>query len=114
MSNEIKNHVLSIIDDLNNGTQEWRDSWEISETPEPFTGYDYLEGVLDINWILNSDRTLKGARLLVAFGGPNIWIDTSKGTVEGAWWGDSYSDSYNTDSEFARELDDALETVFSC
>lgn len=33
MSNEIKNHVLSIIDDLNNGTQEWRDSWEISENP---------------------------------------------------------------------------------
>lgn len=32
--------------------------------------------VLDVEWILTSDKELKGARLLVAFGGLNIWIDT--------------------------------------
>lgn len=113
MSNEIKSHVLSIINDLNNGPEEWRNS-EPNVDDQPFSAYDYLEGVLDINWILNSDRSLKGARLLVAFGGPNIWIDTVKGTVEGAWWSDSYTGSYDTDSEFARELDDALGELYAC
>ena len=114
MINEIKTHVLSIISDLNNGPEEWLKSWETSENPEPWTAYDYLEGVLDINWILDSNKEFKGARLLVAFGGPNIWIDTSKGTVEGAWWGDSYTDSYSTDSEFASELNDALGELYAC
>lgn len=111
---DVKANVQHIINDLNNGPEEWLKSWEESENPEPWTAYDYLEGVLEINWILNSDKTFKGARLLVAFGGPNIWIDTVKGTVEGHWWSDSFTDSYNTNSEFARELDDALETLFNC
>jgi hypothetical protein len=111
MSNEIKKHVLSIIADLNNGYDGYGTENEYGEYQDAF---QYLEGVLDINWVLNSDRTLKGARLLVAFGGPNIWIDTSKGTVEGAWWGDSYTDTYDTDSEFARELDESLETLYAC
>ena len=111
MSNEIKNHVLSIINDLNNGYDGYGTENEDGEYQDAF---QYLDGVLDINWVLNSDRTFKGARLLVAFGGPNIWIDTVKGTVEGAWWGDSYTDSYNTDSEFSNDLNEALETLYAC
>jgi len=111
MSEQIKSHVMSIINDLNNGFDGYGSEDEYGDYQDAFK---YLEGVLDINWVLNSDRTLKGARLLVAFGGPNIWIDTVNGTVEGAWWGDSYSDSYNTDSEFARELDDALGELYAC
>lgn len=108
---DVKANVVSIINDLNNGYEGYMTENEYGEMQDAFA---YLEGVLDINWILNSDRTLKGARLLVAFGGPNIWIDTSKGTVEGAWWGDSYTDTYNTDSEFAQDLDEALSTLFNC
>jgi hypothetical protein len=111
MSDQIKSHVLSIINDLNNGFDGYGEENEYGEYQGAF---EYLNDVLDINWILNSDRTLKGARLLVAFGGPNIWIDTSKGTVEGAWWGDSFTDTYNTDSDFARDLDESLETLFNC
>ena len=111
MSDQIKSHVLSIINDLNHGYDGYGTDDEDGEYQDAFK---YLEDVLDINWILNSDRTLKGVRLLVAFGGPNIWIDTSNGTVEGTWWGDSYTDTYDMDSEFARELDEALETLYAC
>jgi len=76
---------------------------------------DFLEGVLDFEWIVASDKeTLLGARLLVAFGGPNIWIDTRKGLVEGYWWMDSAFSSFDTDTENARELNDYLETIWSC
>lgn len=113
MSDQIKSHVLSIINDLNNGYEGWGTENEAGEYQDAFECVFRL-GVLDINWILDSNRELKGARLLVAFGGPNIWIDTIKGTVEGVWWGDSYTDTYDTDSEFACELDEALETLYAC
>ena len=111
MSSEIKAHVLSIVATMNHGFEGYG---EENEDGDIATAYDYLTDVLDINWILDSNRELKGARLLVAFGGPNIWIDTTKGTVEGAWWGDNFTGDYNTDSEFARELDEALQTIYSC
>ena len=82
------------------------------EEPEPIM--DFLETVLDIEWIVASDKqTLLGARLLVAFGGPNVTIDTRRQVVEGAWWLDSFSVGYCT-TEGTEALDDALEMLWSC
>lgn len=76
---------------------------------------DWLEGVLDFQWIVSSDKqTLLGARLLVAFGGPNIWVDTSRGIVEGHWWQDSAFENFDTDTENALELREHLEMIWSC
>jgi len=76
---------------------------------------DWLEGVLDFQWIVSSDKqTLLGARLLVAFGGPNIWIDTSRGIVEGYWWQHSAFETFDTDTDNACELHDHLEMIWSC
>lgn len=104
---DMVNHIASQLtegfaDDVNEG----RDI----ENEGEYSAYDYLQDVLDINWILNNDRSYKGARLLVAFGGPNIWIDTNLGQVEGYWWGDSYKAGF-TDNV---GLDDALEDIFHC
>ena len=111
MSDNIKDQVQFIIKTMNEGFDGYGTEDEDGEYQDAFK---YLEDVLDINWILNSDRSLKGARLLVAYGGPNIWIDTTKGTVEGHWWGDSYTDTYDTNSEFSKDLDEALNTIYSC
>ena len=110
MSN-LNDQVMHIVQQLNEGFEGYG---EENEDGEIQSAFDYLQDALDFNWILNSDRTLKGARILVAFGGPNIWIDTVKGVVEGYWWADKFTAEYDTNSEFARELDDALETVFNC
>ena len=109
--NAVKDNVLHIANTMNNGFDGYMQEDEDGEIQ---TAFNYLQDVLDFNWVLNNDRTLKGARLLVAFGGPNIWIDTTKGIVEGFWWGDSFKAEYDTNSEFARDLDEALETVFNC
>ena len=37
---------------------------------------DFMEGVYDIEWVTNQDHSYKAARLLVAGGGPNIWVNT--------------------------------------
>ena len=50
---------------------------------------DLMESVLDIEWITFNDHKYKAARLLVTFGGPNIWVNLQTNTVDGYWWGDT-------------------------
>ena len=49
-------------------------------------GFDYLANVLDVKWVIDSNGEYVGAELLVAFGGPNIWIHTRNNQVKGYWW----------------------------
>ena len=48
----------------------------------------FMEGVYDIEWITHQDHSYKAARLLVAGGGPSIWVNLLGNTVDGYWWGD--------------------------
>ena len=76
----------------------------------PEDGIDYLSDALDIQYVVNSDRTYRGARVLIAFGGPTAWINTLTGQVEAAWWSETvYRD---LPREFVAELDDALEELW--
>ena len=49
----------------------------------------WMEGVYTIDWITTQDHRYKNAQLLVAGGGPNIWVNTQTKTVDGYWWGDT-------------------------
>lgn len=81
-----------------------------SENLREFSAYDYLEDVLDINYIVGSSGSYKGAKILVCFGGPNIWVDTDEGLIKGYWWGESVRISF-----YDRiGLDDALEELYAC
>ena len=124
MTNDIKSQVLSIVRDIEQGrpcescTECGADLGKSSfcpecesHNPDILSGFDYISDVLDINYVINSDRTYRGTRLLVAFGGPNIWVDTSTNTVTGGWWGDSYSATYSRDE---MGIDEACEELFSC
>ena len=105
---DLKNHVDMIARQIEYGFDEIEGS---EESPI----MDWLEGILDFQWIVSSDKqTLLGARLLVSFGGPNIWVDTHRGIVEGYWWSDSAFDSFDTDTENARELDEYLNMIWEC
>lgn len=110
MSNDLKNHVQSIADNLSNPPwDEWNEGRDIESEGE-FSAFDYLQDVLDIEYIVNSKGEYLGARVLVAFGGPNIWVNTRTGTVEGAWWGDTATASFKDNIG----LDEALEELWNC
>ena len=49
----------------------------------------FMKGVYDIEWITTQDHKYKAARLLVAGGGPSIWVNLQTKTVDGYWWGDT-------------------------
>ena len=51
----------------------------------------FMDGVYNIEWITHQDHTYKAARLLVAGGGPNIWVNLQTNTVDGYWGADKRS-----------------------
>lgn len=99
----IKQHVQYIADCLENPPAEWNDGRDIENEGE-FSAYDYLQDALDIEYIVNSKGEYLGARVLVAFGGPNTWINTRTGMVDGYWCSDSASVPFKDNLG----LDDAL------
>ena len=51
----------------------------------------WMYDVYDIDWITHNDHSYKAARLMVAGGGPNIWVNTQTEMVEGYWGADEIS-----------------------
>ena len=51
----------------------------------------WMYDVYDVEWITHNAHTYKAARLLVAGGGPNIWVNTQTEMVEGYWGADEIS-----------------------
>ena len=50
--------------------------------------HEWMNDVYDIEWITFNDHKYKAARLMVAGGGPTIWVNLQTSTVDGYWWGD--------------------------
>jgi hypothetical protein len=101
-----ENFVQHIADTLTNGFDED----ELNADGEQMSAFDYLQDALDIEYIVNGKGEYLGARVLVAFGGPNIWVNTRTNTVEGHWWSDSCTASFTDNIG----LDDALEELWNC
>ena len=70
----------------------------------------FMEGVYDIEWITHNDHTYKAARLLVAGGGPNIWVNLQTNTVDGYWGCDKVEHGFIDNIG----LDDYLEEMHGC
>lgn len=73
---DVTDNVKHIADELSAGYDaEWVKTYKEEHDGEEPSAYDWLEDVLDIEYIVGGDGEYRGARVLVAFGGPNIWVD---------------------------------------
>lgn len=48
--------------------------------------WDYMSDILDIDFIVSRDREYRSCKVCVAWGGPNIYIDTASAYVKLYWW----------------------------
>lgn len=85
------------------------DFGDLNEGDE-LTALDWLEDALDIQYTVGSQRNYIGARVLIAFGGPNAWVNTVTGYLEVAWW--SAPTHRKLPIEFLQQLDAALEELW--
>ena len=110
---ELKNMVTSIRDDLNrlydaNYTDEERE--EMEENGEACDLYSYFFDALDIEYTIGANGDFRGARIAVTLGGPNIYVDTRRGCVEG-FWGSDHLESW-VPSEVCDEINAIFEEFY--
>ena len=70
----------------------------------------FMDHVYDIRYIVDREKRYLGAELMVAGGGPNIWVNLDTKYVEGYWGGDRVNVPF-TDN---LGLDDYLEELYGC
>lgn len=83
------------------------------DTPEgePVGAWDYLSDVLDIEYRVGGDGQYRSALILIAFGGPNAWIDTKTNELIVTWWSEPVR--RNLPAPFCEGLDSVCEELFS-
>lgn len=106
-------HVRMIADQIQDGMprEEHHDDYDPDYPDGLMSAYEWLSDVLDIEYIINSDGSFKSARVCVAFGGPTIWVDFSRGQVELWWWGEYARAGFNEDP---MGIEEALECLWEC
>ena len=82
---QLRRMCKEIAEDITAGNPDDKDSRTASA---------WMEDVYDIEWITFNDGTFKGARLLVAGGGPTIWVNVKTDEVEGYWAGDHCTEAF--------------------
>ena len=74
--------------------QEITDGLKIDDTSGTGTVTEWMKDVYDIRYLVDSRKEYMGAELLVAGGGPTIWVDTWRGQVKGWWGGDKVIENF--------------------
>ena len=80
------------------------------EEPRQETASDWMEGVYDIRYIVDREKRYFSAELMVAGGGPTIWVSLNEMEVQGYWGGDRVNVPFSDNLG----LDDYLEELYAC
>lgn len=74
--------------------------------------WDFLSDVFDIEYRMGSKQEYRSVRIMVACGGPNIYIDTASKEVELYWWNERAN--YPLDYDACDLIDQWAEDVWNC
>lgn len=74
--------------------------------------WDYMDDALDIEYRVGGRMELRSVQVMVAFGGPNIYIDTGARAVQLFWWGDKAE--FPLDPVACDEIDEWAKQLFEC
>lgn len=82
-----------------------------TETIEDCSLWDWLEdSMYDVDFVIDSHKEYKACRIMIACGGPNIYINTWDQQIELYWWNES--GSAWLPSETCRYIDAYMEEYF--
>jgi glutamate dehydrogenase/leucine dehydrogenase len=82
----------------------------VDQPRKDITASDWMEGTYDIRYLVDREKRYLGAEILVAGGGPTIWVDTFREQVTG-WWGTDRVQWYFQDN---LGLNDYCEEMYGC
>ena len=70
----------------------------------------WMEGTYDIRYLVDREKRYLGAEIMVAGGGPTIWVDTWTNEVKGYWGTDRVNIMFADNIG----LDDYCEELYGC
>ena len=66
----------------------------IDEPRKEITAHEWMEDVYDIRYVVDREKRYMGAELMVAGGGPTIWVNLYTKEVEGYWGCDRVNEPF--------------------
>lgn len=69
-----------------------------------------LDDVLDIVYIINSDKSYRACRLILTLGGPTVFLNTEECQLELYWWNESAT--WPIDSDLNERIDEYIEELW--
>ena len=78
----------------------------------PVDVLEWLGDVDDVEYTIGSSKEYRGVRLMIACGGPNIYINTNSGDVELYWWNESAC--YPMSSDVVNMINSVYEEIYNC
>ena len=89
--------------DINELSQSEEDNYYCPECDDTildlFTMYDYLENTLGIEYrVFNKEDDINSVKICIAYGGPNIFIDTEDNKVKLYWYSDYSECEFSQDA----------------
>lgn len=94
--------IANYLNDLANGNVDKEDECQ--------SLYDYFNDVYDIEYRIDGEGNYKSVKLMIAGGGPNIYVDTADAYVK-LYWGSTYEQapiSYTVSDE----IDNIFEEMY--
>lgn len=106
--------ILIMPEDWSGEKYKCTDCGEVLEERDmdPQTLWDYFDDCLDIEYVIGSDKRYRAVVVMIAWGGPNIYINTKTGYVELYWWGESAKCPLGND--LIEEIDNYFEELYEC
>lgn len=101
--NELQSYLENIYTELNSIYE----GKATNDDCEQATFYDYFNDPLDFEYTIASNGEYMGVRVYVTLGGPNVWIDTRRGEIGGAWG------TERAERWLPREICDEIDEIFS-
>jgi len=109
---QLRRMCKRIADDITEKALTRYNGWETKhdEDDEGTLATRFMDHVYDIRYLVDREKRYLGCELLVAGGGPTIWVNTWTSEVEGSWGGDKCT-HYFIDN---LGLDDYNEEMYNC
>ena len=98
---QLRRMCKNIAEEISAGNPEGKDSKTASA---------WMEDVYDIRYIVDREKRYMGAELMVAGGGPTIWVNLDTKYVEGYWGGDRVQWAFRDNLG----LDEYCEEMYGC
>ena len=106
---QLRRMCKSIADEITNPVTS-NDEQEDGSVEQRGGAHAWMEDTYDIRYYVDREKQYLGAEIMVAGGGPTIWVNTYTKYVEGYWGGDKVLEPFIDNLG----LDDYCEELYGC